>query len=189
MSISILGGHAKGHALFVPKGDSTRPTTVMLRRKFFDAHQDCSDMFFVDLCAGTGAMGLEAASRGASKVILVEKNKFAFNTIKKNISSMKKKLAENTHIESISSDSLKWIKGSVPVLESQDIVLFFDPPYEDKKLYLNVIKTLQEIQFSGDFWLESDRQKGFKLEELEKMGLSITKTYKQGTSYIAKIAF
>lgn len=72
MAINILGGHAKGHALFVPPTSITRATTVMLRRKFFDAHQDLTNCLFIDLFAGSGAMGLEACSRGAERVILVE---------------------------------------------------------------------------------------------------------------------
>ena len=119
MSIQILGGHARGHALFVPKGDETRPTTVMLRRKFFDAHQDCSDMIFIDLCAGTGAMAFEALSRGAKEVICVEKNKYVFKTLQKNAKSLEIKFdSPQIRLESTSADI--WLERFLKVYESFD---------------------------------------------------------------------
>jgi 16S rRNA (guanine966-N2)-methyltransferase len=194
LSIQILGGHAKGHALFVPKGDSTRPTTVMLRRKFFDAHQDCSKMTFVDLCAGTGAMGLEAASRGAKEVFLVENNKHAFMNLKKNVKQVIPKLpAIKIHTENL--DAVKYLKHFLIRAQELDedelssLNLFFDPPYERKDLYEKVLTELKNSNFQGKFWLESDRQKGLKVDDLTEKGFEIEKLYKQGTSYIAKISF
>jgi 16S rRNA (guanine966-N2)-methyltransferase len=60
MALKILQGEAKGLSLVAPSS-GTRPTSVLLRRKVFDAHQDMSDSIFIDCCAGTGAMGLEAS--------------------------------------------------------------------------------------------------------------------------------
>ena len=55
--------------------NSLRPTSVMLRRKFFDSFQDWEGINFCDLFAGSGAMGFEALSRGSKKILLNEKNK------------------------------------------------------------------------------------------------------------------
>ena len=57
MSIKILGGFARGQVLAVPKTDSIRPTSVMLRRRIYDFFQDLDGFYFLDICAGSGAMG------------------------------------------------------------------------------------------------------------------------------------
>ena len=192
MSILILGGHAKGHALFVPKGDVTKPTTVMLRRKFFDAHQDCTDMIFLDLCAGTGAMALEAASRGSREVICVEKNKSPAQMIKKNIKLITQKIPY-ARIDIHVSDAASYLAKYLNFIshwdeEKQEAVnIFFDPPYEDKKLYDATLEIYAKSKFKGTFWIESDRQKGILEDDVKKHGLHFSKVYKQGTSFIAKV--
>ncbi len=184
MSIQILGGHAKGHALFVPKGHTIRPTSVMLRRKFFDAHQ-FFDGVFIDLCAGTGAMGLEALSRGASKVYLNELQPKVFQLLKKNVSGMNKYLLNN--VEVTKGDALKVLsilKGHY--LNDDNAFFFFDPPYEminHYKKFLSEFKQGHKCQL----WIESDRQKGIKKEDVEKHGFNIIKEYRQGTSFILRV--
>ena len=74
MSVKILGGPLKGLDLKVCDSKTLRPTSVMLRRKIFDSHQNLEGFFFVDACAGTGAVGIEAFSRGAQKSYFFENN-------------------------------------------------------------------------------------------------------------------
>jgi 16S rRNA (guanine966-N2)-methyltransferase len=69
MSIKILGGIAKGTILFLPDEKLTRPTLVLLKRKIFDAIQNFDGKIFIDACAGSGAIGLEAWSRELKKCI------------------------------------------------------------------------------------------------------------------------
>ncbi|EQC50551.1 RsmD family RNA methyltransferase [Bacteriovorax sp. DB6_IX] len=193
MSISILGGHASGHALFVPKGDSTRPTTVMLRRRFFDAHQDCSGLIFVDICAGTGAMGLEALSRGASEVLCVEKNKHVIRVLKSNAEAISKKVPEaKVKIDMASAD--QWLERFLRVYKTwdeekrQNTYLYIDPPYELKDLYKKCLTLIKESEFEGVLWIESDRQKGILEKDINSVGYQFAKVYKQGTSFIARLS-
>ena len=65
MSIKILAGELKGMGIAVPSSDQLRPTSIMLRKKIFDASQGLDIRWFVDLLAGSGSVGLEAVSRGA----------------------------------------------------------------------------------------------------------------------------
>lgn len=193
MSINIIGGHARGHALFVPKGSLIRPTSIMLRRKFFDAHQDCTDMIFIDICAGTGAMGLEAISRGASELISVEKSKQVFKILKKNIDSVTKKIPDaNIRTDNISGEV--WLERFLKVHSSweeerqENTYLFIDPPYEEKEFYKKCLKLLLDSDFNGQIWIESDRQKGIIEKDVNAAGFCYEKVYKQGTSFIARIA-
>ncbi|OIQ20876.1 MAG: hypothetical protein BM556_02735 [Bacteriovorax sp. MedPE-SWde] len=193
MSIQILGGRASGHALFVPKGDSTRPTTVMLRRRFFDAHQDCSGLTFVDICAGTGAMGLEAISRGASELVAVEKSKQVFKILKTNTDAITKKIPDaNIRIDIGSADT--WLERFLRIYKTWDeekksnTYIYIDPPYEMKDLYKKCLKQIEESDFIGTLWIESDRQKGITEKEVNAIGFTFEKVYKQGTSFIARVS-
>jgi 16S rRNA (guanine(966)-N(2))-methyltransferase RsmD len=71
----IISGQASGVSISVPQGDAVRPTPDRTRKALFDSLGDLSGMTVLDLCAGSGAMGLEAASRGARAVYFVEENK------------------------------------------------------------------------------------------------------------------
>ena len=189
MSIKILGGLAKGQALLVPKGDLIRPTSVMLRRKIFDARQDMSGYHFYDLCAGTGAMGLEALSRGAESATLIEPNSKVYSLTKKNIESIQKSSREVGDIELVKSNAVKWLESFLHRYElmseedKQSVVLFLDPPYLLHDVYKSCLDLLSKIDFTGELWIESDEQKGIKKKTLEQMFPDM-KSYSQGTSFI-----
>jgi 16S rRNA (guanine966-N2)-methyltransferase len=199
MSIQILGGLARGRTLDVPTGNLIRPTSVMLRRRLFDARQDMSSFHFYDLCSGSGSVGIEAWSRGAEALFLNEKNRQVYQVMLKNISKLKEQYSEELNQRKISTTNLDCLKflhqfkleyENRSSLEKMNTILFFDPPYEDHQLYLNILDQFNGFQgswFHGEFWLESDETKGIKIKELEKLNLPIVKKYVQGTSFVAII--
>jgi 16S rRNA (guanine966-N2)-methyltransferase len=71
----IIGGEAKGRTLHFPSGSKERPTSDFLREALFNLLGPLQNKTFLDLFAGSGSVGLEAASRGAQGVFFVEKNK------------------------------------------------------------------------------------------------------------------
>jgi 16S rRNA (guanine966-N2)-methyltransferase len=86
MSLRIIGGRLRNHTLFSPKGQQTRPTSGLVRKAVFDICQaDIEDARFLDLFAGSGAMGLEALSRGASHATFVDASRLACQCITKNL--------------------------------------------------------------------------------------------------------
>ena len=82
--LSILAGTYKGTRLKTPEAANTRPTSARVRKSLFDILGDLSGSSVLDLFAGTGALGLEAASRGAVSVTFVESERKAVESIKKN---------------------------------------------------------------------------------------------------------
>lgn len=90
----IVGGQYKGTQIFAPKGDATRPTSDRVREALFNvlAHGvedfDLQDIRVLDLFAGTGALGLEALSRGASFCLLVDDGVDARGAIRRNIETL-----------------------------------------------------------------------------------------------------
>lgn len=193
MSLKILGGLANGRSLFVPKGDTIRPTSIRLKRRLFDSRQNWEGKIFVDLCAGSGAIGLEAWSRGAQQLILVEPGKKVVPTIKKNIELLKREFSTEIRERPLSLSVNKaqdWLKFSIENYLSEDVVLFLDPPYHLKDVYQKCIKQVVTASFNGELLIESDRQKGPKQDELEQLvGGESIKTYEQGTSFIQVFHF
>ena len=189
MSIKILGGLAKGQTLLVPKGDLIRPTSVMLRRKIFDARQDLSGFHFYDICAGSGAVGLEALSRGAESITLVEKNSKVFSLTKTNVQTIKNSSSTLGDINLIKGDGLKWLETfistyeALSTIEKESVILFIDPPYAIHDFYKKCLSLLETIEFKGELWIESDDQKGLNKKFFENFFVS-QKIYSQGTSFI-----
>jgi 16S rRNA (guanine966-N2)-methyltransferase len=123
----IIAGLAGGHTLKVPAA-GTRPTSDRVREAIFsrlDALTDVAGARVLDLYAGSGALGIEAASRGAVRVDLVDNSERAVNVMRANIASVAKALPTSdirAHRASVNSflDSTR---------ETWDIVLL-DPPYD-----------------------------------------------------------
>ena len=82
----IIAGEKRGTKLYTLEGLNTRPTLDRVKESLFNIIQsEIRDRIFLDIFAGSGAIGLEAVSRGAKKAILCDNNKQAIQIIKKNI--------------------------------------------------------------------------------------------------------
>jgi len=175
MGIRISGGALRGRTLTSPNGAHTRPTSSRVREAFFDIFRPHIDgAHFLDLFAGTGAMGIEALSRGAQKCTFIEKNPKTFACLKRNIADLK--LQASTHLHF--GDALIWlhkIKGPF------DIV-YIDPPYHvSSEFYRKLIETLKEralIHTNSFVVIESERPiEGLALDHsCRRMGRTILTT-------------
>ena len=122
MSLRIIGGQFKGRILKTPKGSLTRPTQGMLRESVFNICQlQIEGGNFLDLFAGSGAMGLESISRGAAHATLVEKDRNALIAIRENIASLQ--------IESQVSLMTCSAEVALQRLASPFDIIYIDPPY------------------------------------------------------------
>ncbi|MDA3798096.1 MAG: 16S rRNA (guanine(966)-N(2))-methyltransferase RsmD [Kiritimatiellae bacterium] len=120
----ITSGKYRGLPIKSPPGDRLRPTQDLVREALFDILRDkTTDSVFLDLCAGTGAVGLEALSRGASEVFLVEKNRANSKIIQANI-----KMLKDSDPKVIYGDAAVILR-SFENRQKFDII-FADPPYE-----------------------------------------------------------
>jgi 16S rRNA (guanine966-N2)-methyltransferase len=194
MSLKILGGLAKGLPLKMPKEQLIRPTSMLLTRKLFDARQDLSNSYFLDLCAGTGHVGLEAWSHGASRVDFVEGDKRVFSFLEENLSKVRALHPDETKarpIFSFHSTVEKWLDFFLRKSSTDfPLIIFLDPPYEKKQIYRSFFLLLAKYGFRGEVWVESDRLKGIPCEEMttlagEYASPGSVKTYSQGDSYVS----
>lgn len=123
----IIGGLARGRKLMSPKGyNTTRPTLDRVKEAMFNIIQDKTyGSCVLDVFAGTGSLGLEAASRGAKKCLLVDKDKDTFSFLKQNVEN----LGFNKICNAINKDSYEFLKQ----IEKQTYmfnIIFVDPPYK-----------------------------------------------------------
>lgn len=126
--MKIIGGEYRGRNFYMPA--DIRPTQNMARKAVFDLlGQDLTGLTFLDLFAGSGAVGLEALSRGASKVTFVERDPKFAGIIEKNLGIFGFDLAKgDQRVELIAADGLATVKALARQGRTFDIV-FFDPPY------------------------------------------------------------
>ena len=130
----VIGGVYRSRLLTAPKGDGTRPTSDRLRETLFNILQPrLQDCRFVDLYAGTGAVGIEAISRGAEHVFFAENSPPAVAIIRKNLASLK--INGGYAIED------RGVGALLSRLSKIDVV-YLDPPYEAEQEYLGTLSFL-----------------------------------------------
>jgi 16S rRNA (guanine966-N2)-methyltransferase len=149
--VRIVGGHYKRTPLSVPLIDGLRPTPDRVRETLFNwlgalVHQKrCLDLF-----AGTGALGIEAASRGAASVVLVESNKLACRGIEDTLARLKN--PSNIMLHAKSAEAFLLATSAVPSFD----VVFLDPPF-GKQWLEKILPRLPSILASGALvYLESE---------------------------------
>ena len=121
----IIAGEARGRRLQVPVGDLTRPTSDRAREGLFSSLQSLGDVDearVLDLYAGSGALGLEALSRGAASATLVEDDPLALNAIRDNIAKVN---LPGAHVVPMKVEV--FLAGDP---EPRYDVAFLDPPYD-----------------------------------------------------------
>ena len=133
----VITGTARGRQLKTPKGLSTRPTADRVKEGIFSIIQfEVEGRRVLDLFAGSGQLGIEALSRGASHAVFVDQGAEPISAIKENL--LKTGLSDRASI--VRADYQSYLSG---VREQFDIV-FLDPPYAEKFLEI-AIKSISEI--------------------------------------------
>jgi 16S rRNA (guanine966-N2)-methyltransferase len=119
----IISGTHKGRRLNMPKG--IRPTQQKVRKAIFDILGDISGMSFLELYAGSGAVGFEAVSHGVSELVLVEYDRECALALRKNIASLKAKSCV-LYEQDVHRAIALFAKG-----KRKFDIIFLDPPYDE----------------------------------------------------------
>src|SRR5947209_17981559 len=120
----IVAGTFKGRRLATPPGRDTRPTSDRVREALFGTLGDLTGLRFADLYAGSGAVGLEAASRGAAQVLLVEADPRAGRVVRDNIA-----LLRAGEVARLAPSRVDSVLSGGPGSGGPYDVVFADPPY------------------------------------------------------------
>ncbi len=129
----VIAGEFRSRKLASLPGEATRPTSDRMRETLFSILMPVIEgARFVDACAGTGAVGIEAISRGAREAIFIEKNKLAIEIIKENLASLNIKARGRI------------IKGSAALYFAtmRDAIVFVDPPYAKESEYAAIFDAM-----------------------------------------------
>ena len=119
----IIAGTHKGHTIHAPRGRDTRPTSDRVRENVFNIVGPVDGAYVLDLYAGSGAMGLEALSRGAAKAVFVEREADAVRAIERNLDKLR---LSGTIVRQDAVTALAMEAGAG---RKYDLVLV-DPPYD-----------------------------------------------------------
>ncbi len=123
----IIGGSAGGRTIRTPAGDATRPTTDRVREALFSILQSrvgsLRGLTVLDLYAGSGAIGLEAASRGAARVTLVEKDRRTVGLVRRNAADL------GLDVTVVAAPVARYLTGGPDAAGAPVDVVFADPPY------------------------------------------------------------
>ena len=138
--MQIIAGLYKNRHVQVPKGLKTRPTSSRLREALFNICQGChEEARFLDLFAGSGAMGLEALSRGAKRVTFVDNSKESIRCIHANVEA----LGVEKHVQVVYGEVFEVLLKLAKKGATFDII-YADPPYD-----LQHQTETETISFSG----------------------------------------
>jgi 16S rRNA (guanine966-N2)-methyltransferase len=134
--VRIIAGTHRGHRIAAPKGRDTRPTSDRVRENAFNLIGPVDEADVLDLFAGSGAMGLEALSRGAASATFVETDQEACRTINANLD----KLRLNATV--LCADAVRTVQGE---RKTYDLILA-DPPYDfdHRRLAPHLARLLRE---------------------------------------------
>jgi 16S rRNA (guanine966-N2)-methyltransferase len=124
----IIAGQRRGHKIDGPRiGAATRPTSDMVRESLFNIVRELVvDRLVIDLFAGTGALGLEALSRGAERAIFVERDRENVSLIIRNIATLRYEDRAQVKL----SDVYRWVRLFQPQ-DDRPLAVFLDPPYRE----------------------------------------------------------
>lgn len=176
----VIAGEFKGYTLTGPKSEKTRPTTDVVKEAIFcKLAYDVDEAVVLDLFAGSGALGIEALSRGASDVDFVDFNNNAVSLTKKNLSHIYKN-AKMTNVQVYKSDCRSFLNKT---LKTYDII-FLDPPY-DSKLYEECLQIIFDKKLlNKDGIIVCEHTTDFKFDKFDKYVYDRKKYGNTSVSYL-----
>ena len=134
----VIAGKYKRRKLVFSKDPKCRPTKQVVKEAFFNIIQTrIEGSSFLDLCCGVGAIGIEAVSRGASRVVCVDQDT---QFLTRNLAWVE---------ESVEAISLK-VDVFLRSCQSKFDIIYFDPPWDDHDLYLGTLKAIFEFDILNE---------------------------------------
>ncbi len=165
--LRIVGGEWRRRLLRFPNAPGLRPTPDRVRETLFNwLGQRLDGLRCLDLFAGSGALGFEAASRGAREVVLVECDAQALNALREN-----RLMLGSDRIELVAGDGLSFLAGQCGLFD----VIFLDPPFASGLLPAALAGAATHLAPEGKIYLEFGRRpdlEGWRVLREGRAGLS-----------------
>ena len=151
--LRIIGGKWRGRKISFPERDGLRPTPDRMRETLFNwLRDDLEGAFCLDLFSGSGALGFEAASRGARRVVMVEKDPVAYASMEANRDRF-----TSTETELVKADFAGFLQGKPEAFS----LVFLDPPFSSEylKLACELLESRDWLVPNARIYLESGQDK------------------------------
>ncbi|MCM1131847.1 MAG: 16S rRNA (guanine(966)-N(2))-methyltransferase RsmD [Ruminococcus flavefaciens] len=166
----VITGIARGHRLVAPEGIDVRPTTEKVKEGVFSSIQfEIEGAKVLDLFAGSGQMGIEALSRGASRAVFVDSSAKSLRCINENLRSTK--LARLAEV--VNRDSYDYIRLTVQKFD----IIILDPPYRFG--HIHKLLPLAEKKLNDGGFIICEYEKEAEQPEAPE-GMLLRKTYRYG---------
>ena len=173
----VITGTARGKKLKTPQGSQTRPTADRVKEAIFSSIQfEIQNAVFLDLFAGSGQMGIEALSRGASSVVFVDTSADACKLVQENLKLTG--FADKAKV--VRSDYLVYLERC---REKFDMI-FLDPPYAEVFLE-NSMKKISEIDILSDCGIMICERPVTKTLLIDMPGFSLIKEHRYGNTCVS----
>lgn len=147
----VIAGRLGGRRLVAPRGAATRPTSDRVREALFSALGDLAGLRVLDLFAGSGALGIEALSRGAATATFVERAAPALAALRANLDAL------GLDAEVHGTDARRFARDASRAGRAYDLV-FVDPPYRDAERLGRELDLGALLSRNGRLVTESDRR-------------------------------
>ncbi len=169
--MKIIGGKFKGRRLFTPKNKDIRPTGDKIRGAIFNMLQSrdaLDDARVLDAFCGTGALGLEALSRGAKCCTFIDKERSALDLAR-----------ENTQIPDIAGNCDFILKDITKIKHSPDSydLIFLDPPYNKGLIHITLEILLTGNWLAPESWIICESEKYYNYTSLKNLVFDSEKIY------------
>lgn len=177
--LRIAGGEARGRRLKAPK--NIRPTQDMVKQAIFNMVGPAIDGATVlDLFAGSGALGIEALSRGAAHVTFVDQQPRGLGILRQNLGA----LGFQHRAQIVRGDVVHWLEAKPSVLASTDFV-FLDPPYDDVVLD-RALRQLDRSSTTATVFAEHSKRQ--QIPQLERLHVDRERRYGDTVVTVLKTA-
>ena len=173
LKVRVIAGELRGRSLLSPRGVRIRPTSDSLRETLFNV-LGCSieNARVLDACAGTGALGIEALSRGAAQVVFVDQDYQALQVIAKNVTGC------GVETQSVIVLGALPEAANRPELSDSFDLIMVDPPYDDQQIGAILSSVADRLRSEGVLVLERSK----RTPTCEAPGLTCVRTVKAGDS-------
>ena len=169
--VRIIGGQYRRRLLDFPGSAGLRPTPDRVRETLFNwLGQDLPGWACLDLFAGSGALGFEAASRGAGRVVMIERDRAALDALEKN-----RAVLGASQVDILRADALAWLANS---RETFDLV-FVDPPFDSGLADAVLAELASHLKSGGQAYVEQGA------EVVAPPGFIIHRSGRAGRSHFA----
>lgn len=183
----IISGIAGGIRLTPPKNADVRPTTDRVKESIFGVLGDLRGLRVLDLFAGSGALGLEALSRGAEEVIFVENNIRHIRLIEENLAAVKKAMGgQFTQARVLRGDASR-ITTLPAMIDSRFDIILADPPYQGNPGARELISAPAFADFAGDAIVVIEHERRMRLDTTPASPWELLRKSEYGTTHVSYI--